>query len=93
MGDIGEETHVHGVHTLLLLLLHLCLTCCPTGLHQATTILIDIRCQQTSQYEIDEPCPPRPGRSRFYHDLYSPLVADRLVVGTVGGTYAEGVSS
>ena len=92
MGDVGEETHVHGVQPFLLLLLHLRLTGRTASHHQAACVMIEIRCQQTSQYEIDEPCPPRPGGGRLHHHLHRTLVADRLVAGTVGGAQSEGVA-
>ena len=91
MGDIGEEAHVHGIDTLLLLLLHLCLTGCTTGMNHATGIAIEIICQGCSEGKIDEPCPPRIGRGRLDHHADGPFVAVNLVAGTVGGAQTEGI--
>ena len=78
MGDIGKETYLTG---------------CATGRDHATGVVVEIGCQQTSQQQIDEPRPPGPGWRRGDQDTDCALVADRLVVGTVGGTYAEGVAA
>ena len=91
MGDIGKETHVHGVQTFLLLFLYLCLTCSPTGQNHATGIAVEIISQGYRQCEIDAPGPPGVGRSRLYDNIDGAFVAHRLIAGTVGGAYAQGI--
>ena len=91
MGDIGEETHVHGIHTLLLLLLYLCLTSSTTGCHHTTGVAVEVIGEGSGEGDIDEPGPPRIDGCRFHHHPDGALCAARLVVGIVGRTYTEGI--
>ena len=93
VGDVGEETHVHLVCALLLLLLHLRLTGSTTGRHHATGIAVEIVGEGSGEGEVDAPCPPGVGGSRVYGHAQGTLASDGFVAGGVGGFHAEGVAS
>ena len=91
MGDIGEEAHVHLVGAQLLLLLHLRLTGCTTGVDDTTGIAVEVISQGRGEGEVDEPSPPGEGGGWSNDDAQGALFGICLIAGTIGGLHTEGV--